>query len=75
MNELNDRDKLVLRMVQRRFSVREMARDLNVGLGTVQDSLQKLELGGFVTNPPGRLARMRQVTEKGQKVLRAEGLS
>ncbi len=74
MNAINDRDKRVLQLVHRRASIREMAADLNVGVGTIQDSLTKLEQGGFVMNPPGRLARMRQLTEKGQKVLQTEGL-
>jgi DNA-binding transcriptional regulator YhcF (GntR family) len=73
MNELSDRDRRVLQLVARRASIREMASDLNVGLGTIQFSLDRLESGGFIQSPPTRQARMRRLTQKGIHVLqRAE---
>ncbi len=74
MNELNDRDRQVLLLVMRRASIREIARDLHVGIGTVQKHLARLKGAGLMTSPEARLARMREVTQKGYDVLRHEGL-
>jgi transposase len=74
MNELSYRDKRVLQLVARRASIREMAKDLNVGLGTIQLSVGRLESGGFIQSPPTRQARMRRLTKKGFYVLHWEEL-
>jgi Mn-dependent DtxR family transcriptional regulator len=74
MNDLCVQDKRVLRLVAKRASIREMARDLNCGMGTVQASLGRLESGGFIQSPPTRQARMRRLTEKGRNVLHREEL-
>ncbi len=74
MNELNDRDKRVLQLVVARASFREMAADLDCSVGEIQYIWAKLKGAGLGTDPEGRKARMRELTQKGKNVLRREGL-
>ncbi len=71
---LTPRETMVLQLVNKRWSIREMASELDVGIGTVQTILAKLEGEGLVTNPPTRKARMRELTEKGKDLLKREHL-
>lgn len=74
MSNLSDRELTVLQLVAKRASIREMAADLDVGVGTIQSILGKLEGDGYITVPETRLARMRELTQKGTDVLKRERL-
>ena len=74
MSALTDREKMVLLFVDQRRSIREMAKELYVGIGTIQTTLGKLESEGLIVNPPTRQARMRRLTQKGTNALKREHL-
>jgi DNA-binding transcriptional regulator YhcF (GntR family) len=61
-------------MVAQHRSIREMARDLDCGIGTIQSSLARLETAGLVKNSATRQARMRKLTRRGSNVLHRERL-
>ncbi len=74
MNERSRRDKRVLQLVSRHATIREMAAELDVALGTIHYILARLERGGLVVRPPIRLARMRRLTQKGKHVLHRKAI-
>ncbi len=66
---MKERDRALLRLVAARRSYREMAQELQVALGTIQNMVRRLKRAGCLIGPPTRKARMLTLTRKGKHVL------
>ncbi len=74
MADLGQADKMLLRLVARHRSYREMVRQLGVALATIQHRVRRLKRHGYVVGPPTRKARSLILTQKGQNAIRRRKL-
>ncbi len=74
MAEFREVDKVLLRLVARHRSYREMACTLAVSLATIQYRVRRLKRTGYIIGRTTRKARSLTLTQKAQYALRRRRL-